>query len=51
MNLLQNCKYILFASSFDNPIKNFPLAKRAINLLDNSNLYIIELKGYSRQQV
>jgi len=41
--------YILFSSAFNNPIKNFPLAYRAIKILGNVN--IIELKGYSRHEV
>jgi glycosyltransferase involved in cell wall biosynthesis len=44
-----NDKYILFAGSFENFIKNSPLAQRAVSLLDNCQL--IELKGYSRERV
>ncbi len=42
-------KIVLFSSSFDNQIKNPTLAKNAVALLPNVRL--IELKGYSRQQV
>lgn len=42
-------KYVVFAGAFDNYVKNSPLAIKAISLLDNVQL--IELKGYSRQQV
>lgn len=42
-------KYGLFSGSFDNKVKNYPLAKAAIALLPEVNL--IELKGYSRQEV
>lgn len=40
---------ILFSSSFDIPVKNYKLARRAINKLSNANL--IEMKGYTREQV
>lgn len=42
-------KYILFAGAFDNPVKNFPLAEAAIELVPGAEL--LELKGFSRQQV
>jgi len=42
-------KIVLFSASFDNKIKNPVLAKNAIELLPDVRL--IELKGYSRQQV
>lgn len=48
---LDKKKYILFSSSFDNKIKNFPLAKKAIDLLYNIDVEIIELKGFNRDQV
>lgn len=41
--------YILFSGSFDNRVKNAPLAQAAVERLENTSL--IELKGYSRQQV
>jgi glycosyltransferase involved in cell wall biosynthesis len=44
-------EYILFSSSFSNPVKNYPLAKKAVQLLQNPNLILIELKGYSRTEV
>lgn len=40
---------VLFAGAFDNQVKNSKLAKDAILLLPNVRL--IELKGYTRQQV
>ncbi|BDX37491.1 hypothetical protein CYCD_08460 [Tenuifilaceae bacterium CYCD] len=43
--------YILFSSSFDNSIKNYPLAKDAIELHNNPKIKLLELKNYSRQQV
>ena len=41
---------VLFTSAFDNPVKNFPLAEKAIQ---QSVLQprLIELKGYSREDV
>lgn len=44
-------KYILFAGAFDNAVKNAPLAKDAVELLDCSNVEQLELKGYSREEV
>lgn len=41
--------FILFSGSFDNRIKNAPLAKAAVRMLDQATL--VELKGYSRSQV
>lgn len=41
--------YILFAGSQDNAIKNYSLAKKAVDLIDKTEL--IELKGYSRNEV
>jgi teichuronic acid biosynthesis glycosyltransferase TuaC len=43
-------KYILFSSKFDNPVKNYPLAKQAISLL-NDTYQLVELKGYSPEQL
>ena len=42
-------RYILFSGAFDNRIKNAPLAQAAVERLEDMSL--IELKGYSRQQV
>ena len=39
----------LFSGSFDNYIKNYPLAKSAVDKLQNVQL--IELKNYSREEV
>jgi glycosyltransferase involved in cell wall biosynthesis len=43
-------KIILFSSSFDNPDKNYALAKKAIELIGDQ-VKLIELKGYKRHQV
>ena len=42
-------KYVLFASAFDNKVKNAPLAQEAMRQLPHASL--IELKGYSRRDV
>ena len=44
-------KYILFAGAFDNRVKNSGLAIQAVSLLNDTNIVLLELKGYSRQQV
>lgn len=44
-------QYVLFAGAFDNEVKNAPLAKKAVALLDNDNVELAELKGYSREEV
>lgn len=45
-------KLILFSSSFDNKVKNFPLAQDAINILEKNGLRVklLEFKGYTRQK-
>ena len=49
MGLSQSGKYVLFAGAFDNPVKNAPLAKEAMERVPEAEL--LELKGYSRSQV
>lgn len=39
----------LFSGAFDNDIKNYPLAKAAVDKL--ADVKLIELKGYSREEV
>ena len=51
MNLSENRKYILFAGAFDNVVKNAPLAKEAVAQLQVDNVELLELKGYSREEV
>ena len=51
MNLSDNRKYILFAGAFDNAVKNAPLAKAVVSLMQNDNVELLELKGYSREEV
>ena len=51
MNLQANGKYILFAGAFDVEVKNAPLAKEAIALLQDDQTELLELKGYTREEV
>lgn len=51
MGLKPNGRYILFASAFDNKDKNSPLAKAAVDLLHDPEVELIELKGYTREEV
>ena len=44
-----DAKKVLFAGAFDNAVKDPELAKRAVALLDDTEL--IELKGYTREEV
>lgn len=48
LGLDKDKKYILFSSTRTNPIKNFKLAKESIELLNNKNIEIIDLWGYTR---
>ena len=45
----QNGKYVLFAGAFENKVKNYALAQKAVTLVNGCQL--IELKGYDRVQV
>ena len=51
MHLGLEKKYILFAGAFDNQVKNALLAKQAVENLHNENVELLELKGYSREEV
>jgi glycosyltransferase involved in cell wall biosynthesis len=51
MGLNANKRYVLFAGAFDNVVKNALLAKEAIALLQDDNVELLELKGYSRDEV
>lgn len=51
MGLGPDKRYILFAGAFDNKVKNAPLAKEAVALLNDDYVQLIELKGYTRPQV
>ena len=50
-NLDKDKKYILFSSSFSNPVKNYPLAKDSVLTIKDIEIELIELKGYSRSEV
>ena len=51
MNLSDEKKYVLFAGAFDNGVKNAPLAQKAVEELNDANVTLLELKGYSRDEV
>lgn len=51
MNLDASKKYVLFAGAFDNAVKNAPLAQNAVALLQDDGVELLELKGYSREEV
>ncbi len=51
LNLSEAKKYVLFAGAFDNAVKNAPLAKEAVSLLQDDKVDLLELKGYSREEV
>ena len=44
-------RYILFAGAFDNQVKDSPLAKETVAALKDDNVDLMELKGYSREEV
>ena len=46
-----NKRYILFSSKFSTAVKNYPLAKDAVNLLRDDTIELLELKNYTRQEV
>lgn len=54
MGINTNSINILFSSSFNIPVKNYKLAKISCSILEtkiNSKINLIELKGYSRDDV
>lgn len=51
MKLEEKKKFILFASAFDNTVKNASLAREAVSLLRDEDVELLELKGYSREEV
>ena len=51
MCLNESKKFILFAGAFDNVVKNGPLAKETVTLLQDESVELLELKGYSRDEV
>lgn len=51
IGLLPKKRYVLFASAFDNEVKNAPLARKTVDLLDDVRVELLELKGYNREEV
>ena len=51
MKLSPERKYVLFAGAFGNAVKNAPLAKETVVRLHDENVELLELKGYSREEV
>ena len=51
MQMVPNKRYVLFSGVFDNKIKNIQLAKETLNHISDANIELLELKGYSREQV
>ncbi len=51
MKLDEKKRYVLFAGAFDNAVKNAPLAMETVALMQKDNLELLELKGYSREEV
>jgi teichuronic acid biosynthesis glycosyltransferase TuaC len=49
LGLEPTAKYALFSASFDNPVKNHPLALEAIKKA--GDIELLELKGYTREEV
>ena len=44
----KNIRYVVFSSSFNNKVKNAPLAKKVISEVPNCQL--VELKGYDKKK-
>ena len=51
MNLDLKKRYVLFAGAFDNAVKNASLAKETVSKLTIESVELLELKGYSRDEV
>ena len=51
MGLNPDKRYVLFAGAFDNAVKNAPLAKEVVATLCDDQVELLELKGYSRDEV
>ncbi len=51
LNLTTGKPYVLFSGAFDIEVKNAPLAKETVALLNDSTVELLELKGYSRKEV
>lgn len=51
MHLQDGKRYVLFAGAFDNLVKNADLAKVAVEHLGTTDVELVELKGYDRDEV
>ena len=51
MKLDDNKRYILFAGAFDNEVKNALLAQKAVEEMQDTDVDLLELNGYSRDEV
>ena len=51
MGLDDSKRYVLFSGAFDNYVKNAPLAMKAVALLQDESVELLELKGYTRDEV
>ena len=51
MHLTLDKYYVLFAGSYEREVKNAPLAKEAVSTLPEKNVELLELKGYSHEEV
>ena len=54
LKIQQNSINILFSSDFNNPVKNFPLARESCNIVEKKigrKVNLLELKGLSRHEV
>ncbi|SOD81254.1 glycosyltransferase [Spirosoma fluviale] len=44
-------RYVLFSSAFDVAVKNYQLARAAVDLLEDDTVELLELKNYTRAEV
>ena len=51
MGLDADKRYVLFAGAFDNQVKDAALAKETMAVLQDNDAELVELKGYSRDEV
>jgi teichuronic acid biosynthesis glycosyltransferase TuaC len=51
LSLPNDKKIILFSGRFSDKIKNYALAKMAIDMIDKRDILIMELKGYTREEM
>jgi len=51
LGLSPDKRYILFSSAFTNPVKNYPLARAAVDLLQDERVELLELSGFTRDEV